>query len=66
MKHWLLTALMVLLVSLTGCGGGGPDVTGSKAPLTEEEKRKIAEEDKRVADEESPGNRTLKPKNKPR
>jgi len=64
LKHWLLTGVLLSLVAIVGCGG--PDVTGSKAPLTEEEKRKIAEEDKRVADEESPGNRTLKQKNKPR
>ena len=64
LKQWLLSSVLLSLVMMVGCGG--PDVTGSKAPLTEEEKRKIAEEDKRVADEESPGNKTLKPKNKPR
>lgn len=64
LKQWLLLSVLTTLVAIVGCGG--PDVTGSKAALTEEEKRKIAEEDKRVADEESPNNKTLKPKTKPR
>jgi len=48
-----------LLCSL-GCGGSG--TTLNTAPLTEEQKRKIAEEDRRIEEDESPGNKTLKSK----
>lgn len=59
MRKWMLAAVSVA-VAAVGCDG--PDVTGSTAPLSEEEKRLIAEQDKKIEEEESPGNRTLKPK----
>lgn len=65
--NWkVLSGLSVLfLLTIVGCSDG-PSVTGSKAPLTEEEKRKIAEEDARIDEEESPGNKTRKMKPKGR
>jgi hypothetical protein len=67
MKYWLLSGFTMLVLGLVGCGDG-PSVTGSTAPLTEEEKRKIAEEDRRIDEDESPGNKTrnMKPKGKGR
>ncbi len=62
MRKLLLPLLVVLAAVAAGCGS--PNVSGSTAPLSDEEKRKIAEQDKQIDDEESPGNKTLKPKKK--
>lgn len=52
----------LLLAGVTAVGCDGPSVTGSTEPLTEEQKRQIAQDDQKTNDEESPGNKTLKPK----
>jgi hypothetical protein len=61
MKIWLTSGLFIMLLVLTGCGSA-PSVSGSTAPLTEEEKRLIAEQDQRIDEEESPNNKTRKMK----
>lgn len=58
MRKWMFAA--VLVAAAVGCDG--PGVTGSTEPLTDEQKRLIAEQDKKIEEEESPGNKTLKPK----
>lgn len=62
MRKLLLPLFVLFAVVAVGCDG--PKVSGSTAPLTDEEKRKIAEQDKQIDSEESPGNKTLKPKKK--
>ena len=59
-----LSIPLLVLVSAVAVGCDGPKVSGSTAPLSEEEKRKIAEQDKQVEDEESPGNKTRRTKKK--
>jgi hypothetical protein len=54
--------LAVAAVAVTGCEP--PKVSGSTAPLSDEERRQIAEQDKQIEAEESPGNKTLKGKKK--
>lgn len=49
-------------LALAGCDS--PKVTGSTAPLTDEEKAKIAAETKAIEDEESPNNKTRADKKK--
>jgi hypothetical protein len=60
----LIVPLLAAGVAFAGVGCDGQKVTGSTAPLSDEEKRQIAEQDKRIEDEESPGNKTLKGKKK--
>jgi hypothetical protein len=60
MRKLLFGALLLAGLAAVGCGG--PDVTGSTEPLTEEQKRQIAADDQRTNEEESPGNKTNKPK----
>ena len=60
MRTWLFAAFLLAGLAAVGCGG--PDVSGSTAPLSDEEKRQIAEQDQRINEEESPGNKTNKPK----
>jgi hypothetical protein len=59
--------LMFLLAAVgvafaVGCDG--PKVSGSTAPLSDEEKRQIAEQDKQIEDEESKGQKPVKGKKK--
>ena len=58
MKTWLTGGWFLVLLLATGCSGEAPRVSGSTAPITEDEARRIAEEDKRIDEEESPGNKT--------
>lgn len=62
MRKLIISLSLVGVAVLVGCDG--PKVTGSTAPLTDEERREIAERDRQIEDEESPGNKTLKPKKK--
>jgi hypothetical protein len=60
-RKLLFVALIAVAgVAVTGCEP--QKVSGSTAPLSDEERRKIAEQDKQIEEEESPGNKTLKPK----
>jgi hypothetical protein len=52
MRNLILVALAAIVFAIVGCGG---DSNKPLAPLSDEQKRKIAEEDKRVEDEESNG-----------
>jgi hypothetical protein len=58
-RTWYLVGLIAAGLS-GGCGGNANTI--NSAPLSEEEKRKIAEQDKQIDAEESPGNRTMKAK----
>jgi ABC-type uncharacterized transport system auxiliary subunit len=60
----LVACSLLLLAVLSGCGGSGNTTTLNLTPLTEEQKRKLKEEDQRIDEEESPSNRTRKPKGK--
>lgn len=60
MRKLLLAGLLLSGVAVIGCDS--PSVTGSTEPLTEEQKRQVAADDQRTNEEESPGNKTLKPK----
>ncbi len=62
MRNLFLPLLVLVAAVAVGCDG--PKVSGSAAPLSDEEKRKIAEQDRQIDNEESPGNKTLKPKKK--
>jgi hypothetical protein len=62
MRRLLFPLLVLAAAAAVGCDG--PKVSGSTAPLTDEEKRKIAEQDRQIESEESPGNRTLKTRKK--
>jgi len=55
MSKYLVLILAISALSLAGCGD---KVTGSTAPLSDEEKAKIAAESKAIEDEESPNNKT--------
>ena len=50
--RYLNLLAFALLLAAAGCG----ESNKPPAPLSEEQKRKVAEEDARVADEESGGN----------
>jgi hypothetical protein len=63
MRYWLY-ALALALVAVVSTGCDSPKVSGSTAPLTDEEKRKIAEQDRQIEEEESPGNKTRRTKKK--
>jgi hypothetical protein len=52
MRNLILIALTAIVFTAVGCGG---DSNKPLAPLSDEQKRKLAEEDKRVEDEESNG-----------
>jgi len=56
MSKFLVLVMAIFALGLAGCGGD--KVTGSTAPLTDEEKAKIAAESKAIEDEESPNNKT--------
>lgn len=60
-KWWILLSVLGS-VSLAGCGSD--KVTGSTAPLTDEEKAKIAAESRAIENEESPNNKTRVEKKK--
>lgn len=55
---------LLCVTALVAVGCDSPKVSGSTAPLSDEERRQIAEQDKQTNDEESPGNKTLKGKKK--
>jgi len=56
MSKFLVLVMAIFALGLAGCSGD--KATGSTAPLTDEEKAKIAAESKAIEDEESPNNKT--------
>jgi hypothetical protein len=59
MRFYCLAGFVFISGLFCGCSSPTPPNT---APISDEEKRKIAENDRAVEAEESPGNKTLKPR----